>query len=102
MNIPILSPIPLLKENTVSADTFSREKTKEACADFEALLLQQILETARKNPIEGGLFEESFATDIFKSMRNEEISKEIARNGGVGLGEALSRQLSGQLKSTGN
>ena len=101
MSYDISPLIPHLKEKAVSADTLNRTQSRNACADFEALLLQQILEAARKNTLKGGLFDDSFATDMFKSMRNEEMAKGIAHSGGIGLGEALYRHLSGQIKPNG-
>ena len=70
---------------------------RQACADFEALLNNQML-TAMRDSLpqqEEGLFAKSYAEKMFQSMLDEEMAKEMAKGRGMGLGEMLYKQVQG-------
>jgi flagellar protein FlgJ len=74
-------------------------KLKQACADFEAILLDSMFQSMRKTLSGDDMFGKSLGRDLFESMYYTQISKEIASNGnGIGLGEVLYRQLSSQSR----
>jgi flagellar protein FlgJ len=100
MNTQTINPASILKGSSINADTTHKDKAlRQACADFEAYILQQILTLARQSEPDG-LFDQSFAGDMFKSMQDEERAKQMAHSGGAGLGEVLYQQLSGKAKQT--
>jgi Rod binding domain-containing protein len=69
-------------------------KLKKACADFEGVLLNYLFEAMRKTVGEGGVFGKSFQKDMYESMFTQEVSTSLARGKGMGIGEALYRQVS--------
>ncbi len=99
--LKVTSPIPNnLKESAISADMLKEKKMRKACVDFEAIILQQMITTMRKSVPKGGLFESSYANETWQSMQDEELTKNIAAGGGIGLGEALYKELTGQTRSS--
>lgn len=91
-----------LKNSSTPADTVKQRKLRNACHDFEAIMLKQILDSMRKSiPKSGLLGEEGYAEKMYQSMRDDELTKEMARGKGMGLGEVLYKQLSGRAKSIG-
>ncbi len=89
-----------LKENSLSADTIKEEKLRQACAEFEAILLQQMLKVMRNSVTKSELFDGGFQEEICQSMQDQEIAKQMAIGRGMGIGEYLYRQISGQHLST--
>ncbi|MEA3547863.1 MAG: rod-binding protein [Thermodesulfobacteriota bacterium] len=69
------------------------KKLRQACADFEALLLNKLVSSMRESVPEGGLFEKSFGEKMFQSMHDEELSRQMANGRGTGLGELLYQKL---------
>ena len=61
--------------------------------DFESVFLNKLLSTMRKTIPKSGLFD-SYASDMFQSMMDEEMSKEMAKNKGMGMGEMIYNDLS--------
>ena len=61
--------------------------------DFESVFLNKLLSSMRKTIPKSGLLD-SFASDMFQSMMDEEISKEMSKNKGMGMGEMIYNDLS--------
>jgi len=70
------------------------QKLKKACADFESLFLNYMLKSMRSTVTEGGIVDQSEESKMFKTMFDENLAKEIAASGGLGLGDILLKQLS--------
>ncbi len=68
-------------------------KLKEACKGFEAMFLNMMYREMRATVPKDEFFGESNAMNIFKDMRDTELTKKIAEGGGIGLGDLLYRQL---------
>lgn len=83
-----------LKGTAKPADTLKEKKLRKACADFESIILQKMLGMMRESAPKSGLFEKSFAQDIYQSMHDEELAKQLAKGKGMGLGEKLYQDLS--------
>lgn len=74
-------------------------KLKQACADFEAILLDSMFQSMRKTLSGDDIFGKSLGRDIYESMYYTQISKELASKGkGLGLGESLYQQLSSRME----
>lgn len=71
-------------------------KLKNACADFEGIMLQQLFESMKKTVGSGGVFGDSHQKQMYESMFIQEVSATLARERGVGLAEALYRQVARQ------
>ncbi len=66
---------------------------KRAVENFEALFINDLLKVMRKATIKGGLFNPGNSGEIYSSMIDTELSKNLARGRGLGLGQMLLRQL---------
>lgn len=66
----------------------------EVCKEFESIFLNMMMKQMRKTVADGGLIEKSFARDMYESMQDEEVSKEMAKGRGIGLAQELYKQLS--------
>ena len=61
--------------------------------DFESVFMNKLLSSMRKTIPKSGLLD-SFASDMFQSMMDEEMSKEMSKNKGMGMGEMIYNDLS--------
>ncbi|MFH0730481.1 MAG: rod-binding protein [Pseudomonadota bacterium] len=93
---PISEASPKKKDGAVSDSRLNTKeaKLKKACADFEGILLNYMFEAMKKTVGEGGVFGNGFRKDMYESMFTQAVSTTLARGKGVGLGEALYRQVS--------
>jgi flagellar protein FlgJ len=85
-------PLESLAGNPNISET---DKIAEASRQFEALLLRQILQEARKNS--SGSSTGSLSSDIYSDMINQQIADSVSRSGAFGLGKSLQGQLSEQV-----
>ena len=68
-------------------------KLREACQGFEAMFLGIMLKQMRDTVPKDELFGESNERDILESMRDEAMVQDLAKSGGIGLGDMLYEQL---------
>ena len=71
----------------------SEKKIEKVSRDFESIFLHKLLTSMRKTVPKSGLLD-SFATDMYQSMMDEEISKDMSKNKGMGMGEMIYNDLS--------
>jgi len=65
---------------------------QSAAQDFEAIFLHKMLEAMRKTVPKSGLLE-SFSSDMYQSMFDEELANEMAKRGDMGLANMMYKQL---------
>jgi flagellar protein FlgJ len=67
----------------------------KACADFEALFVQQLFKTMRASVPESGLMDGGQAEKLYTSMMDQEISLEMAhgQQGAIGLAKQMETRL---------
>jgi peptidoglycan hydrolase FlgJ len=70
--------------------TTEDKKLKEACTEFEAIMVRQMLEAMQGST---KMFGEGFGGSYFQSMFQDAIAKEIAGKG-IGMSKMLYTQLS--------
>ena len=73
------------------------EKVGQLSQKFEALLLRQILQAARKTVVPSKYFSETATSGIYQDMVNCQLAEGISQSGGFGLAETLCEQLERQL-----
>lgn len=67
---------------------------KKACLEFETYFLQVMFREMRKTSFSGeGIFSKSNTEEIFQDMLDEEISRNSARAGGIGLADMMYKQI---------
>lgn len=71
-----------------------QEKLREACQDFEAIFIKQMLDAMRDTVGKTNLFGRNMAEDIFEDMLYDEYAKEMAKNTDLGISEMMFTQLS--------
>lgn len=90
----------LKKASNASDPESQRQAAREAAAQFEGLLLSQMLKSAKPvgsdNP---GLFN-SAALSSFKDMFENQVAMNVGRRG-LGLAQVIERQLQGTINTEG-
>lgn len=92
------------KETTVESDTFQAtlkkavangedKKLRDACQQFEAVFINQMLQRMRATVPKDGFWGDSMGVKIFQDMQDEQTSKDMSTAGGMGLGEMLYQQM---------
>ena len=71
----------------------SEKGIEKVSRDFESVFLHKLLTAMRKTVPKSGLLE-SFASDMYQSMMDEEIAKEMSTEKGMGMGEMIYNELS--------
>lgn len=66
---------------------------RESSREFETLFVNEMLKAMRKSVPDGGLFEKSNATEMYREMLDMETAKAVTKGKGLGLGEAMYNQL---------
>jgi Rod binding domain-containing protein len=81
----------------------SSDKVKEACRQFEAVLLRQVLGEARKTVIPSSTSDNSNEAGIYNDMINNQMADSMSKSGAFGLAKSLEKQLVHQvLPHSGN
>jgi len=77
-----------------TTDPAQEKKLKKACADFEAMLVFQLIKTMRKSSPRNGFLKPSQAQQTYEMMLDQKIAEELAnKGGGLGLQKMLYNQI---------
>ena len=72
----------------------SPEKIAEAAKQFESIILQQFLKSARQtSESQGGIFSSGQGNDTFTSIAEEHFAQALAAQGGLGLARLVAQGL---------
>lgn len=74
-------------------DSRSLERTREAAEEFEAFFLSQFLNSMTSGLQTDGMFGGGESEKVFRSMLNEEYAKTISRQNGIGVADAVFREM---------
>ena len=77
-----------------SPTTNNQEELKEACKEFETILIEQMLNSMRKTVNKSGLMQGGMGEDIFEDMLYEKYARKMSDSANLGLSDMLYRQLS--------
>ncbi|ABZ83112.1 conserved hypothetical protein [Heliomicrobium modesticaldum Ice1] len=75
-----------------------RQRLREACQEFEALYIHQMLKGMRSTVPKSDLIEEAPGRKIWESMLDEEYAKSMAKREEVGFAKMLYKELSRPLE----
>lgn len=81
--------------------SLSRRDPREVCLAFEALFLEKLLQAMDQTVQRAGLFPDTTAGKIYRSLWYQALAYEIARGGGLGLAQRLLARLSSAKVSPG-
>ena len=70
-------------------------KLKDACRDFEALFIKQMLDTMRKTVSKSGMLDGGMAEDVFEDMLYDKYADSMASTGDFGIAKMMFSELSG-------
>lgn len=74
------------------------QRLKETCEELEAVFVNMVFERMRATITREGLIKKSLGEDIFTSMLDDKLAREISKGGGVGISDMLYKQLSENMK----
>jgi Rod binding domain-containing protein len=75
-------------------DQAQEKKLKKACADFESMLVFQLLKTMRQTVPKNGLLKPSQGEETYRMMMDQNIADDLANKGqGLGLQKMLYKQI---------
>jgi|KBSSwiStaDraftv2_1062776.scaffolds.fasta_scaffold1878919_1 Rod binding domain-containing protein len=102
MKIPLLqSPVKAadlpLDSLAASGKISESEKIAEVTRQFEAILLRQILQSARKPMFQSKADGDSAASSVYRDMVTDQLAEAISKDGGFGLARSLQVQLAQQI-----
>ncbi|HAK44373.1 MAG TPA: hypothetical protein DCO79_00395 [Spirochaeta sp.] len=92
-NTMLTSSVNRIKNNHLSEQESA--KLKEACRDFEALFIKQMLDTMRKTVNKSGMLDGGMAEDVFEDMLYDEYSKSMADGGSFGIAKLMYSEMAG-------
>ncbi|HKJ88198.1 MAG TPA: rod-binding protein [Gammaproteobacteria bacterium] len=79
----------------------SRQKLRNLTDKFEAVFMSQAFASMRRTVPKDGLVDTGTAGDVYRSMLDQQVAAMGAKNGGVGLGQALYAYLKQGLPEQG-
>ncbi len=81
------------KEQAQAAKSPERLQVRAAAEEFEAVFLSQMLEPMFKGIETDGMFGGGSSEKIYQSVMLQEYGKALARSGGVGIADAVEREI---------
>jgi Rod binding domain-containing protein len=84
---------------SLGKDAADEGKLKEACQDFEALFIGKLWQQMRDTVPKEGILH-SKQEDFYLSLFDTEMSRKMAKAGGIGIGRMLYEQLKATLDAT--
>jgi len=69
------------------------KELKDACTDFQAILIKQMLDSMRNTINKDGLLPTSHAEKIFEDMLYDEYAQKMSKTAGFGLDTMMYEQL---------
>ncbi len=83
-----------------AASEGKKKELMDACVNFESYFIQMMYKEMRKTvDTSGGILPKSSTEKIFEEMLDEEVSKNSAKAGGLGLANFMYKQLSMNMPS---
>ncbi len=70
-------------------ETRQREAAKKAAEDFESVFVSQMLEPMFAGIKTDGMFGGGNGESVFRSLMIQEVGKEIAKGGGIGISDSV-------------
>ncbi len=78
-----------------------RDKLKKSCADFESILISQILKSARQTMTTSGFMGNGLGKGIYESLLDQELSQSLSKREGLGLGKMIYNRMIQQEERRG-
>ena len=85
-----VNPLPEPKSAITGID---KEKLKKACTEFEAVFINQLLQFMRRTVPSSSPGILGSGKDVYQSLFDQELSKSMAKRGGLKIGEMVYKQM---------
>jgi Rod binding domain-containing protein len=89
----MIKPVTVGSEGTGLHKGGYPAKLKKTCAEFESIFITHMLKSMTTTLDDDPLLGNTNESQIIKAMFNENLAQEIARGGGMGLGNMLFESL---------
>jgi len=80
-----------------NADGKRDDRLRKCCADFESLLMYEMVKTMRGSISKSDLLHGGQGEELFEQLFDQEVCRSLSERQGFGLGEMLYSQLRGKL-----
>lgn len=85
---------PVANSSPGGDDQLKRLKTlKKACADFESIFVNSMVQSMKSAIPKSGLFGETAGFDIYDSMAEQQLAIYLSQGSGLGLGQTIFNQM---------
>ncbi len=95
--MPILNSVSqgksLSSESKPEKGQMDPEKLRKACTEFESVFINEILKFMRKTIPATSLGGNGAGKDIYQTLFDQGVSKNLAQRGGLKIGEMVYRQM---------
>ncbi|HEY5039497.1 MAG TPA: rod-binding protein [bacterium] len=91
-NLPGGSPQVFLNSLSGSA-THSDAQLRQVAKNFEAIFMRMLFKEMRNSVEKSGAMGNSHAMEFFETMRDEQLSDQLASAGGIGIGNIVYQKL---------
>jgi flagellar protein FlgJ len=81
-----------------TAKTDKNVAMKQVAEQFESLFLKEMISTMRKASFGGGMGDEGQGMEHYKGMYDNQLAVVLAKRGGIGLADRLTRQLGSSMR----
>jgi flagellar protein FlgJ len=88
-----MRPATPLKPPRAPGPAAGDSRVKAACNDMEALFINHMLSEMRKTVTKSGLTDGGRAEEVYTSLMDAELAKDLAHRGALGLSSMLREQL---------
>ena len=93
INTLAASEPPLLPPMVPGGKKIDETKLKKACEDFEALFINQLMQSMRRTVLKSKFLEDAPGKEVYQSLFDREISKKMAQKGALGVGKIIYRKV---------
>ncbi len=96
--VSAISPSPLTSTSAAlhplsGPKTHSDDELKKVSKNFEAIFMRMLFKEMRNTVQKSGVMGNSQALEFFESMRDEQLSENLASAGGLGIGNVIYQRL---------
>jgi Rod binding domain-containing protein len=89
-----LSPLPAAGATTPAASPIDRKsRAYKAAQEFEAVFLSQMVQEMNIGLKSDGVFGGGFAEETYRSLMYQEVGRQMAQTGGVGIADAVYQEI---------
>jgi flagellar protein FlgJ len=93
INTLAVSEPPLPTPIVPAGKKVDEAKLKKASEDFEALFINQLMQSMRRTVLKSKLLEDAPGKEAYQSLFDREISKKMAQKGALGVGKIIYRNV---------